>query len=263
MTRSVEDFDTDWNKIADGVFYKLQTTQDDRLRFRWTDLVHVFEEDITTLEISNRFQKLNLSLTMPAREIIKEVENLLSEVPPSKIDNDTGSMRFQRSIEELGTLLIWEFHPKKLNAEKFYSLVFREVATTLAKSIAHIRNMELTLKMKDKELQDLYDSGGKLTQSSLKTEKFEEPTKIDHCDLKEVLSNDIYKAMSKMCSDNVAKNEVLNEPHHNPKDTNYKRVVEIRQKANTKHSSSVNPMTIKRDLLSLSSTNSRKKLKRF
>ena len=101
MTRSVEDFDTDWNKIADGVFYKLQTTQDDRLRFRWTDLVHVFEEDITTLEISNRFQKLNLSLTMPAREIIKEVENLLSEVPPSKIDNDTGSMRFQRSIEEL------------------------------------------------------------------------------------------------------------------------------------------------------------------
>ena len=60
MTRSVEDIDTDWNKIANGVFYKLlKKEKDDGLRFCWTDLVHVFEEDITTLEISNRFQKLN------------------------------------------------------------------------------------------------------------------------------------------------------------------------------------------------------------
>ena len=59
MTRSVENFDIVWNKIADGIFCKLLKTQDDGLRFCWTDLVHVFEEDISNLEISNRFQKLN------------------------------------------------------------------------------------------------------------------------------------------------------------------------------------------------------------
>ena len=200
---------------------------------------------------------------MPALEIQSEIESLLSEVTPSKVDKNTGSMRFQRSIEELGAMLIWEFHPTKQSAEKFHELVFREVATTLAKSLAHLQEMESKLAMKDKELQDLYDSGAKLTQSSLQTERFVKPTKIEHCDLKDVLTSDTYKAMSKMRSNSVVKNEVQNKPHCNPKHTDSKRDVESRPKANTNHSSSVNPMTIKRDLLSLTSTHSQKKLKKF